>query len=305
MRRTAATLVSLAAMAYAAGCTHKPYLTPEREARGLVVVLPGVEGRGPLNESIVDGLVAGGVDWGIDLIDWTDPLGPLWNLRNELGNYRKAGEIAVRLAEYKFAHPDNPVVVVGQSGGGAMALWIAERMPPNQPLDGLVLLAPAISPGYMVDLALEKTRRGAITFYSYKDWVFLGLGTTVSGTMDGKHTESAGRVGFQVPLARSNRSEGYDKLYQIAWHKQMSAAGHTGGHLTVTAEDFVRHYVAPFVLTRQWNDEAVARVLTGRKLNNSALPPRGQWTPQPGRDWPADAGQPARPATQPTPARVP
>ena len=271
-----------------------------------MVVLPGVEGRGLLNEGIVDGLVDGGVDWGIDLVDWTSPWGPLWNLRNEWGNYEKAGEIALRIAEYKFAHPSNPVVVVGQSGGGAMALWIAERMPPNQPLDGLILLSPAISPGCTVDIALGKTRRGAINFFSHKDWVFLGLGTTLYGTMDGRHTSSAGRVGFRVPLA-GTRSKAYDKLFQIAWHEQMAAAGHTGGHISGSAQAFVRYYVAPFVLARRWDDETVARVLTGRKIDPNRLPPMNEWTPQPGRDWPAgeEKRRAEAPGQRPSPARLP
>jgi len=305
MRRIAVVLPAVAGLVLAAGCTHKPYLTPERQAKGLVVVLPGVEGRGLLNEQIVEGLVAGGVDWGIDLHDWTEPLGPLWNLRNEWGNRRKAGQIAVRIAEYKFAHPDNPVVVVGQSGGGAMALWIAEQMPPHQNIDGLVLLGPAISPGYLVDIALDKTNRGAINFYSERDWVFLGLGTTIYGTMDGRHTSSAGRVGFGTPTSTA-RPKAYDKLFQVAWHQQMAAAGHTGGHFTAGAQEFVQHYVAPFVLARRWDDETVARVLTGRKIDNDSLPPMKEWTPQPGRDWPPDPGaRPAAPADRPTPARLP
>ena len=305
MRRTALTLLT-AAVGLAAGCSHQPYLTPEREAKGRVVVLPGVEGRSPLNYTIVEGLAAGGVDWGIDLQDWTLPLGPLYNLRNELGNRQKAGEIAIRIAEYKFAHPDNPVVVVGQSGGGAMALWVAESMPENQHLDGLILLDPAISPGYMVDFALSKTKRGAISFYSEKDWVFLGFGTTLYGTMDGRHTSSAGRVGFSVP-AGSARPKAYDKLFQIAWHKQMAAAGHTGGHFSTSAKDFVKNYVAPFVLAKRWDDDAVAAVLTGRKIDSGRLGPMKEWTPQPGRDWPAEQERrlPSPDNPPPGPARTP
>jgi len=275
-----------ATAAVSVGCQHQPFLTPERLARGLVVVLPGVEGRGPLNEAVCRGLNAGGVDWGIDLQDWTSPLGPLYNLRAELHNRQKANRIAMRIAEYKFAHPDNPVVIVGQSGGGAVALWVAEAMPEGQEIDGLVVLSPAISPGYTVDFALSKTRRGVVSFFSEKDWFFLGVGTTLAGTMDGEHTSSAGRVGFVLPATRVRPKE-YDRLYQVAWHEQMAAAGHTGGHLAGSAEGFVQHYVAPFVLARRWDEEVVSSVLSGRKVDTSALPPMNEWTPTPGRDWPA------------------
>jgi pimeloyl-ACP methyl ester carboxylesterase len=279
MQRLVLGLLS-AGVALAGGCARQPYLTPERLAKGLVVVLPGVEGEGALNRGICRGLDAGGVDWGIELSDWTSPWGPLMNLRAEISNRQKAGEIAIRVAEYKFAHPDNPVVLVGQSAGGAMALWIAESMPEGRDIDGIVLLAPAISPGYMVDFALSKTSRGVLNFYSAKDWLFLGVLTTISGTMDGEHTSSAGRVGFMVPVS-SARPKTYDRLFQIAWHEQMAVVGHTGGHLASSAEAFVRLYVAPFVLARQWDDELVASILAGRKLGPDQPGATKKWAPMP------------------------
>ena len=271
--------------AMSGGCYRQPYYTPERMSTGLVVVLPGIEGISPLNKGAVQGLAYGGVPYGIKLEDWTSWLGPLYNLRAELHNRRKATRIAVKVAEYKFAHPDNPVILVGQSGGGAIALWIAEAMPEGQEIDGIILMAPAISPGYMVDFALSKTKRGIVNFYSSKDW-FLGLGTTISGTMDGKHSSSAGRVGFTVPL-KPGRSKLYDRLYQVAWHQQMAQAGNTGGHLSSLAEGFVANYVVPFVLSRRWSDELVAKILTGEKIDYDSLPPMDQWTPRPDKDWPA------------------
>jgi len=292
-----ASLTALVAMA--GGCARQRFMTLEREARGLVVVLPGVEGRGPLNRAICDGLNLGRVDWGIKLEDWTAPFGPIYNLRAEDHNRRKAAEISVKLAEYKYAHPNNPVVLVGHSGGGAMALWIAESMPPNQDLDGVILLSPAISPPYLVDFALSRTRRGVISFYSHRDWVFLGLGTTISGTMDGHHTSSAGRVGFVIP-STPHRSKHYSKLYQIAWHERMAEMGHKGGHFSSSAEAFVAAYVAPFVLAGQWNDEVVADVLSRRPPRTTA-PPVELPSPAPSRTRPAPrpAAAVTRPATRP------
>jgi len=286
MRRILLCLVCMATAMVSGGCYRQPYQTPERMSTGLVVVLPGIEGTSPMNKDIVQGLAVGGVSYGIDLEDWTSMLGPLYNLRAEFHNRRKATRIAVKVAEYKFAHPDKPVIVVGQSGGGAMALWVAEAMPEGQEIDGIILMAPAISPGYMVDFALSKTKRGIVNFYSSKDWLFLGVGTTISGTMDGKHGNSAGRVGFTVPL-KPGRSKLYDRLYQVAWHQQMAMAGNTGGHLSSSAVGFVANYVAPFALSRRWSDELVAKILSGEKIDYDSLPPMDQWTPQADKDWPA------------------
>ncbi len=285
MRSLLVCLCCVAAGAACGGCYRQPYQTPEMMSTGLVVVLPGIEGRSPLNKGIVQGLVDGGVRYGIDLENWTSWLGPLYNMRAELHNRRKATQIAVHVAEYKFAHPDKPVILVGQSSGGAIALWIAEAMPEGQEVDGIILLAPAISPGYMVDFALSKTKRGIVNFYSSRDWLFLGVGTTITGTMDGKHSSSAGKVGFTVP-AKPGRSKVYDKLFQIAWHQQMAMAGNTGSHLTSSTEGFVANYVAPLALSRSWSDELVAKILTGEKIDYDKLPPMSEWRPQPGRDWP-------------------
>jgi len=267
MRTLFAAMTIAAALLSCGGCVRQQYLTPERLDNGLVVVLTGIEGRSPLNRDIVRGLVDGGVKSGMEIQDWTSWLGPLYSLRAELRNRRKAGRIAVHISEYKFANPGKPVFLVGQSGGGAMALWIAESMPEGQEVDGVILLEPSISPRYMIDYALSKTRRGVVNFYSSRDWFFLGVGTTITGTMDGRHTSSAGRVGFEVsPQLDPTRQQLYNKLFQIAWHKQMAATGHTGGHLSSSAEAFIADYVAPLINADKWSDELIAKIISGRKV---------------------------------------
>ena len=116
------------------GCSRpQPYLSWSRLDRGLVIVLPGIEGRSPLNEAVCEGLVDGGVNWGIELCDWTTsvPMGYLINLRDQERNRNQAEEIAAKIVRYKMAHPERPVVLVGQSGGGAMAVWILQSSKPS------------------------------------------------------------------------------------------------------------------------------------------------------------------------------
>jgi hypothetical protein len=52
--------------------------TRERLARGLAVVLPGVEGRGPLNGSLALGLEDGGWPGAVLVHDWTTGAWPLF-----------------------------------------------------------------------------------------------------------------------------------------------------------------------------------------------------------------------------------
>ena len=244
-----------------AGCG-LPYDTSDRYQRGLVLVLTGVEGRSPLNENICHGLNDGGVNWAIELVDWTVhvPGAYLVNLRNQARNRRKAEEIAQRVVRYQMAFPHNPVVLVGQSGGGAMAVWAAEALPPGAKVDGLVLVSVSLSPGYRLDVALERSRRGIVSFCSRRDWVMLGAGTTVWGTMDGQHSPAAGRVGFQRP-AEGRPALLYQRLFEIPWTAAMSECWPGGQHLTAGSRGFAERYLAPFVLAQRWDEWTVQRIL--------------------------------------------
>jgi len=242
----------------------QPYRTPERLERGLVIVLPGIEGRSGLNEAICRGLNDGGVDWAIELYDWSSGLGLLFNLRAYDRNRRLASEIGWRISQYLWDYPGRPVVLVGQSGGGAMAVWAAEQLLPGHKIEGAILLAASLSPQYILDFALGNSRQGIVSFYSPRDWLLLGVGTTVAGTMDGRHTTSAGSLGFEVPDSDLSK-RAYKKLFQVGWRPKMAEAGHSGMHLTSGAEKFISQYVAPFVLKLdedvRWSDELIEQII--------------------------------------------
>ncbi|MFP4355044.1 MAG: hypothetical protein ACLFUJ_07940 [Phycisphaerae bacterium] len=280
IRRTVIAAGALAA-ALCAGCAEdQPYVTPERLEHGLVVVLTGIEGRSPLNMNICKGLADGGVDCAIQLEDWTAPIGPILNLRNEHRNRQRAAGIADQLARYKQAYRNRPVFLVGQSGGGAMAAWVSEAMPPGCHLDGVVMLAASLSPDYELDEALVKSRRGIVNFYSGRDWVLLGLGTTTIGTMDSVHTVSAGAKGFEVPDSQQRQGL-YRRLYQVPWTEDMADTGNVGTHMTSGGSKFVAVYVAPLIQAGHWSPELVNRV-----LKRHVIPPRNTLPdvkPEPGQ----------------------
>lgn len=262
----------LAATALAGGCADGPYMSKDRLKKGLVVVCPGIEGAGLLNQAICEGLDAGGVDWAIDVYDWTSPYGPLYNLRAEQRNREMADRLAARVMRYQHRYPQRPVFLLGHSGGGAIAVWAAEMMPSDQPLDGLVLLSPALSPTYRLVRSLANCRRGIVSFRSARDWVFLGAGTAVCGTMDGRHTSSAGRLGFQVP--QDDEAAGaYARLFQVAWHRDMAEVGHTGGHLSGAATYFVTAYVAPLLFRREWTEPFIRDTVGPKPSSGPATRP--------------------------------
>ncbi len=265
--RRAYVLTAIVLACVLGGCNrYEQYRTAERLDRGLVIVLPGIEGRSAINDAIIKGLDAGGVDWAIELTDWTVPWAYLYNLRAEVRNRRKAAGIAGRIARYHWDYPDRPVVLIGQSGGGAIAVWTAENMMLGHYVDGIILIAAALSPEYVLDFALEKSRRGIVSFYSERAVLFLAAGTTVYGTMDGRHTASAGQAGFKLP-DDPDGARAYENLFQVAWSPEMASTGHAGVHLTSGAEKFVSRYVAPLVTARPtdgaWNAEYIDDVIHG------------------------------------------
>ena len=248
----------------AVGCS-QPYVSEYRLDQGLAVVFTGIEGRSGLNEDICHGLNAGGVDWAIELNDWTIglPGSGLINLRNEMRNRQKAAEIARRVGKYIVDYPGRPVVLIGQSGGAAIAVWVAESLPPGRKVDGVVLLAATLSPEYSLDEALLNSRRGIVSFHSARDWVFLGAGTSLAGTMDGAYGAAAGQRGFTVPTDGPRAGLYGLKLFQVAWSDQVHPSGF-GGHLTSGSREFVARHVAPLCRASSWNQRTIDRVVSGQ-----------------------------------------
>ena len=245
---------ALAAAALAAsvtGCIARSYCSPERYEKGLVVVLPGIEGRSMFNDAITGGLHKAGVPYALELHDWTSGvfLAFLPHLVSYDLNRHSARGIADRLARYAKEHPGRPIWLVGQSGGGGVAAFVLEELPKGVDVAGAVLLAPALGPDYNLAPAMRHCRTALYNYYSPGDVLFLGLGTTVFGTIDRAHGSAAGRVGFHLPSGLTPEEQGLysSRLVQVncsAGHFQ----GHVGLHLTSSDANFVAYTVAVPIL---------------------------------------------------------
>lgn len=256
--------LSLAGLVVGCGAD-RAFVTEERLDHGLVIVLSGIEGRSLYNREICRGLNQGAGEFAIERKPWTllGRLSFLYNLRAEQRNRRKAAEIASYIMEYQDSHPGRPVFLVGQSGGTAIAAWIAEALPPDRQIEGIVMLASALSPGYPLETALSRCRRGIVSFYSRWDIVFCGAGTTVFGTADGRHGPSAACVGFDVPKSAGG-DRPYRKLFQVRWQRWMARYWYLGGHVTSGARPFVATCISPLLRAETW-DEAAIRSITGHR----------------------------------------
>ncbi|MGB2822187.1 MAG: hypothetical protein WBF17_14480 [Phycisphaerae bacterium] len=233
---------------FAVGCnSNSDFVTEDRLAEGLVIVLPGIEGESELNQNIRRGLIAGGVHRAIPIHSWGRPIpiaGVLINQVDFLGNRLSGIGVKDLIVNYQDSHPGKPVHVVGHSGGGGVAVFAAEALPEDRKIDGLILLSASISSAYNCKKAASRCTKGIVNFYNPDDAGLLGIGTTVLGTVDGTHGPSAGLIGFDKA-----GEEGHENVYQV----KLSGMDATGDpHASTTHPGFVSFNVAPWVLAETW-----------------------------------------------------
>jgi len=231
-------------------CTdYDAWLSPERADKGYTIILPGVEGTSYRNIGIARGLVEGGHSAAIEVRDWTTGHWPLfvYHLMALERNKEQAGKIAEQILTYQAQYPGRPVTLIGHSGGAAMAVLVLEALPEGRNVDQVVLLAAAISPNHDLTTALSHTERGIVNFYSWGDVPHLVVGTLALGTIDRRHTVSAGASGFGVPDAVDDdgRELYATRLHQVPYRLAMLKSLNAGGHTGPTNHKFVAEWVAP------------------------------------------------------------
>ncbi len=225
-----------------------------------MLILPGVEGVSVWTHDLAEGLDDGGVNSAIEIFDWTVriPGSMLVNLSALERNRRQAQRISDLLVRYRSKHPGRPVHLIGYSGGGGIAVLALEALPPGRQIDGVILVAPALSPTYDLSTALRRTAR-MYHLYSDRDVPILKLGTTLFGAIDREFGPAAGAVGFRIPegLDRDDRELYSERLRQIGWGPSLRDKGASGSHLGWLNRRFAREYLAPIVVEREL-DRALA-----------------------------------------------
>jgi pimeloyl-ACP methyl ester carboxylesterase len=225
---------------------------PDQLARGLVVVLPGIEGRGVLGWNICQGIKDAGFPGAVFLWDWTTGLWPLLLLHLRAGrwNRRKAAAFAQVIVAYQDNYPGRPIYLVGHSGGAAVAAWVMEALPAGRVVSGAVMLGAAASPSFPLAPALKKVQQHVWHFWSPLDLPLLGVGSVIFGTADGRHVISAGLCGFCVPQdAAASAAKLYrTRLRQCRYHPGMVRQFHLGGHFGWANRVFVAEVVAPLLV---------------------------------------------------------
>jgi pimeloyl-ACP methyl ester carboxylesterase len=227
------------------------YLSHARLEKGMVLSLDGVGGYNWLNRMLRWGLRDGGVKSAIVIYHWSvGPLG-LWvsDLMLRRRNRAAAAILAEYIAEYRRRMPGRPVTLIGHSAGGGIAAWVLEALPDGCQVDRAFLLSPALSPRYNLARALRAVRDRLYVAYSWTDISLMAIGTTLFGTIDGRHTPCAGLIGFRLPEGLSPEDrEAYRKVRQIGWRLRMIRDGNWGDHTGFTTHRYACRVLAPAVL---------------------------------------------------------
>ena len=192
---------------FATGCarydTDTVFTSAARVNRGLVVILPGIEGESAANRDIRKGLYDAGIPYALVIYRWGSllpgPGGMLINQTNTDRNRKMGKELADQIAQYQQNHPGRPVFLAGHSAGGGIAVFALEelgKIEGARPVEGAFLLSSSISADYDLTAALHMTRRGLVNVSNPEDRL-LDRGTATFGNVDGTKGDSAGRTGFR------------------------------------------------------------------------------------------------------------
>jgi pimeloyl-ACP methyl ester carboxylesterase len=267
-------LLTAGALCALAGCADNgPYMTEERLDQGMVMILPGIEGVSQLNKDIREGLSDAGIEWAMPIESWGRPVplfGMFLNQMDIIGNRIAANSLANDIEEYIDAYPGRPVYLIGHSGGGGMAVFVAEALDDGYMVDGVIVLSGSISSAYNLEKALANTRYGIVNFYNRSDGGLLGAGTTLLGNVDGIRGPGAGLLGFDWPDENDDiaRRVAYNHLYQIRLERDMILGGDS--HTAVTNPVFVSTFVSPWIYSSSWpaifNAQSVAYTPTEDEL---------------------------------------
>lgn len=215
--------------------------------RGLTYLIPGFQGDAAAMYLPLAGLRAGGLETAVRVVSFGRPFGTMGNLTDYDGNRKIARELAREVVAFRREHPAAPIDLVGYSGGGAIALWMAEALPADVRLRHVILIQPAISRGYDLTPALRRVDGVMYHFYSPGDWLVLGMATRLFGTMDRKREDSAGKDGFD--LSAAVRDAGLrDKLREIPWRPFMITYAHFGDHTGLLLSPWNKRFVAPLLV---------------------------------------------------------
>ncbi len=164
---------------------------------------------------------------------------------------RQCGQtIAKEIMAYQAKYPGRYVAIIGQSGGGGVAVFTAEALANlgGKNINAIVMLDASLSTDYNMSKAASKCSNGIVNFWYSKDTAMLVTGTGLFGNVDGGHGSSAG----QTPITGR-----WPNLYQVRITSRMVKSW-DDAHFADTTQAFATQYIAPWILHHTWPPYAPA-----------------------------------------------
>lgn len=170
------------------------------QQHGLVLVADGVGGLDLCGTGLRYMLGVERQPCAVEVVPWGHGLGRWFADLTDVANRdHQARRVAEAVKRFRSDRPEEPIFLVAKSGGSGIVVKALEQLD-DESVERVVLLAPALSPGYDLTQALRTVRRELVVFWSPLDIVILGAGTKLFGTMDRVKTVAAGMVSFLVPV---------------------------------------------------------------------------------------------------------
>jgi pimeloyl-ACP methyl ester carboxylesterase len=239
-----------ASTAPALGPSTQPTLAVVHHAKDpdapLVLFLPGISDFRGLERRLVRGVVASGMNANVEVYTWPAYNAGLGALMNYARNQQEAKHVTQIMRDARAAHPRQPIYVIAHSGGCGIAVWALEGLPAGERVEQVVLLAPALSPGYDLSAALGHVRGKMYAFTSREDPV-LGVMTKTFGTIDRVSTEAAGLNGFVRPASADAKLYA-EKLSPMPYQPEWAGLGHMGDHIGSLEPKFAQDVIAPLLV---------------------------------------------------------
>jgi hypothetical protein len=246
-------LACLLALLALGGCAAVPRTVvaqrPAPAPRGLVVVVDGAGGGTTATDAVAAAIGAANAPLAVRRFDWTHGRGRgLADMTDVPHAAAQGRRLAATIASHRAACPHLPISLVCHSAGSMVVLAAADVLPPDS-VESIVLLAPAVSTDFDLRGAMRAARRGVDAFTSEHDRFWLGVGTNIVGTADGKRgVDAAGRVGFAAPPLEPCEAALSGRLRQHPWHCSVAWTGNRGDHDGTLRSAYFRAYVLPVLL---------------------------------------------------------
>jgi len=151
---------------------------------------------------------------------------------------RQSQRLADYVARRRREHPDQPIRLIGYSGGGFVTVRALELLDGACQVDSAAVLAGAFSPRRDLGAACGSLVGPLVITSSLADWFIVGLGTLLFGTADRVWTPSVGMTGL------SGHGDKRSQVISIRWRPGMAVWGHFGGHFSAASAALMRRRVA-------------------------------------------------------------